>query len=103
MHGQPLPRNEHDLPSHQNNAYGWSKPVNECQFINSKINKTVGLRFFTVYVPYSRPDMALILFADAIPQGKDITLYNYGDMNVISRIWMISFMASAVWSTDSET
>ena len=80
MHGQPLPWNEHDLPSHQNNAYGWSKRVNECQFINSKINKTIGLRFFTVYGPYGRPDMALFLFADAISKGKDITLYNYGDM-----------------------
>ena len=80
MHGQPLPWSEKDLPSHQNNAYGWSKRVNECQFINSSISKTIGLRFFTVYGPYGRPDMALFLFADAIANGTEMTLYNKGEM-----------------------
>lgn len=80
MHGQPLPWSEKDLPSHQNNAYGWSKRVNECQFMNSTIPKTIGLRFFTVYGPYGRPDMALFLFADAIANGTEMTLYNNGFM-----------------------
>lgn len=80
MHGQPLPWNETDKPDHQNNAYGWSKRANECQFMHSKINKTAGLRFFTVYGPYGRPDMALFLFADAISKGGEMNLYNYGDM-----------------------
>ena len=80
MHGQPLPWSEEDLPHHQNNAYGWSKRVNECQFINSSIDKTIGLRFFTVYGPYGRPDMALFLFADAIASGTEMTLYNKGNM-----------------------
>lgn len=80
MHGQPLPWNETDLPSHQNNPYGWSKRVNECQFIYSRIKKTTGLRFFTVYGPYGRPDMALFLFTDAIIHDKPLTLYNYGNM-----------------------
>jgi UDP-glucuronate 4-epimerase len=57
MHGQPLPWNETDLPTHQNNPYGWSKRVNECQFFSSKIPKTIGLRFFTVAGPWGRPDM----------------------------------------------
>ena len=39
-----------------------------------------GLRFFTVYGPWGRPDMAAYLFADAITAGRPITLYNRGDM-----------------------
>lgn len=38
----------------------------------------VGLRFFTVYGPYGRPDMALFLFADAISKGKKISVFNHG-------------------------
>lgn len=80
MHGQPLPWNETDQPHHQNNPYGWSKRANECQFIHSRISKTVGLRFFTVYGPYGRPDMALFTFTGNIIRGNTIGLYNYGDM-----------------------
>ncbi|GBD43378.1 UDP-N-acetylglucosamine 4-epimerase [bacterium HR40] len=39
-----------------------------------------GLRFFTVYGPWGRPDMALYIFADAIVAGRPLTLYNYGRM-----------------------
>ena len=39
-----------------------------------------GLRFFTVYGPYGRPDMAYFKFADLIRQGKPIKIYNHGDM-----------------------
>jgi UDP-glucuronate 4-epimerase len=39
-----------------------------------------GLRFFTVYGPYGRPDMALFKFVDAIIKGKPIEVYNYGKM-----------------------
>ena len=80
MHGQPLPWNEHDRPLHQNNPYGWSKRANECQFMHSKISRSAGLRFFTVYGPYGRPDMALFTFTDKIVAGEPIELYNYGDM-----------------------
>ncbi|WP_022720639.1 NAD-dependent epimerase/dehydratase family protein, partial [Rhodopseudomonas sp. B29] len=41
---------------------------------------TTGLRFFTVYGPWYRPDMALFLFANAITQGKPIRLFNHGQM-----------------------
>ena len=80
MHGQELPWNEHDANGHQNNPYGWSKYVNECQFKYSKLSKSTGLRFFTVYGPYGRPDMALFKFTDAIVKGEKLTLYNYGNM-----------------------
>jgi UDP-glucuronate 4-epimerase len=39
-----------------------------------------GLRYFTVYGPWGRPDMALFLFTDAILKGKPIDVYNYGNM-----------------------
>ncbi len=39
---------------------------------------TTGLRFFTVYGPWGRPDMSPILFADAITQGKPIKVFNQG-------------------------
>jgi len=41
---------------------------------------TTGLRFFTVYGPWGRPDMALFLFTDAILNGRPINVYNYGRM-----------------------
>jgi UDP-glucuronate 4-epimerase len=42
--------------------------------------QTVGLRFFTVYGPWGRPDMAMWLFCDAIQSGKPIKVFNHGDM-----------------------
>ena len=41
---------------------------------------TTGLRFFTVYGPWGRPDMALYLFTKAIIEGKPIDIFNYGEM-----------------------
>ncbi|WP_068544672.1 NAD-dependent epimerase [Thalassotalea crassostreae] len=41
---------------------------------------TTGLRFFTVYGPWGRPDMAPMLFADAITAGRAIKVFNHGDM-----------------------
>lgn len=43
--------------------------------------KTTGLRFFTVYGPFGRPDMAAFLFADAMRQGKSIKVFNHGKMH----------------------
>ena len=42
--------------------------------------KTTGLRFFTVYGPWGRPDMSPILFADAIKNGKPLNVFNNGEM-----------------------
>ena len=42
--------------------------------------KCTGLRFFTVYGPWGRPDMAPILFANAISQSKTIQIFNYGNL-----------------------
>ena len=70
---------DYPIFEHHTNPYAWSKYVNECQFAHSKL-LSAGLRFFTVYGPYGRPDMALNLFANNISQGKEINVYNNGDM-----------------------
>lgn len=80
MHGAPLPWSESSVFSLQLNPYGYSKYINESQFYISKIEKTVALRFFTVYGPYGRPDMALFDFTKNIIAGNPITIFNYGDM-----------------------
>jgi UDP-glucuronate 4-epimerase len=80
MHGCELPWGEHDTFKLQINPYGYTKLINESQFHISNISNAVGLRFFTVYGPYGRPDMALFDFTKNIIAGNEITLFNYGDM-----------------------
>ena len=77
--GSPVPWTEGFESGKQLNAYGYTKWANECQFQSSGLN-TVGLRFFTVYGPWGRPDMALYSFTDNIIAEKPITIYNHGDM-----------------------
>ena len=48
--------------------------------MSSNIKSAIGLRFFTVYGPWGRPDMALFDFTKNIVAGKPIQLYNYGNM-----------------------
>lgn len=80
MAGNELPWKEDEPTFHQMNPYGFSKRTNECQFKTSKIIRNIGLRFFTVYGPWGRPDMALFTFARSIIKGEPIELFNYGDM-----------------------
>lgn len=80
MAGNPLPWNEAEKTGYQLNPYGYSKSTNECQMMASKINNTIGLRFFTVYGPWGRPDMALFDFTKNIVAGNPIELFNFGDM-----------------------
>lgn len=80
MAGNPLPWNEHEKTGYQLNPYGYSKHTNECQFMASDFKNAIGLRFFTVYGPWGRPDMALFDFTKNIVNGNPITLFNYGDM-----------------------
>ena len=60
--------------------YGYTKYVNECQFRLSSIPTTIGMRFFTVYGPWGRPDMALFSFVHNIINRQPIELYNFGKM-----------------------
>ena len=47
--------------------------------------ETIGLRFFTVYGPWGRPDMAMFLFTDAIANNKPIKVFNNG---IIQRFYL---------------
>ena len=63
--------------------YGATKKSNEILAHSYSKNfklKTTGIRFFTVYGPYGRPDMALFKFTQKILSNKSIELYNYGKM-----------------------
>ena len=80
MHGHELPWREYETFHPQLNPYGYSKFINESQFEISNIPNAVGMRFFTVYGPYGRPDMALFDFTKSIIEDRPITLFNYGDM-----------------------
>jgi UDP-glucuronate 4-epimerase len=77
--GSPVPWREDRVEGMQLNAYGWTKRANECQFVGSGLN-TTGFRFFTVYGPWGRPDMALFNFTKKILDGEEIEVYNYGKM-----------------------
>ena len=80
--GTPIPETgwvEDEVTGHQLNAYAYTKYVNECQFKISGLNN-VGLRFFTVYGPWGRPDMALFDFTKNITEGNEIRAFNYGNM-----------------------
>jgi UDP-glucuronate 4-epimerase len=68
---------------HPLSLYGASKKANELMahaYAHLFALPTTGLRFFTVYGPWGRPDMAMWLFADAILAGRPIKLFNGGDM-----------------------
>src|ERR1700722_9482996 len=68
---------------HPLSLYGASKKANELMahsYSHLFELPTTGLRFFTVYGPWGRPDMAMWLFADAILAGRPIKLFNRGDM-----------------------
>lgn len=80
--GTPIPDDgwvEEHVEGHQLNAYANTKFTNECQFKMSGVDN-VGLRFFTVYGPWGRPDMALFQFTRKILAGEPIEVFNYGDM-----------------------
>jgi len=68
---------------HPMTLYAASKKANEMMaHVYSHLYRlpTTGLRFFTVYGPWGRPDMALFLFTKAMLEGKPINVFNYGDM-----------------------
>ncbi len=78
-----MPFSVHDNVDHPLALYAVSKKSNELMahaYSNLYQIPTTGLRFFTVYGPYGRPDMALFLFTKAILEGKPIDVFNFGKM-----------------------
>ncbi len=78
-----LPFSVQDNVDHPVSLYAASKKANELMahaYSHLYRIPATGLRFFTVYGPWGRPDMAIFLFAKAIVEGKPIKLFNHGNM-----------------------
>lgn len=78
-----MPFSEHRGTDHPVSLYGATKKANELMahsYSHLFGLPTTGLRFFTVYGPWGRPDMAMFLFARAILEGRPIDLFNHGKM-----------------------
>jgi UDP-glucuronate 4-epimerase len=77
-----MPFSEHSGVDHPLQFYAATKRANELMahaYSHLYDLPTTGLRFFTVYGPWGRPDMALFLFTRSIIEGKPIQVYNYGN------------------------
>lgn len=78
-----IPFSVHDNVDHPISLYAASKKANELMahtYSHLYGLPTTGLRFFTVYGPWGRPDMALFLFTKAILERRSIDVFNYGNM-----------------------
>lgn len=78
---ESMPFSVHDNVDHPLSLYAASKKANELMahtYSHLYNLPTTGLRFFTVYGPWSRPDMAMFKFTKAILAGKPIDVFNYG-------------------------
>ncbi len=78
-----MPFSAHEAADHPVSLYGASKKASELMahcYSHLYGLPTTGLRFFTVYGPWGRPDMAYFLFTKAILEGKAIDVYNEGRM-----------------------
>jgi UDP-glucuronate 4-epimerase len=76
-----MPFSVHDNVDHPVSLYAATKKANELMahtYSHLYRIPTTGLRFFTVYGPWSRPDMAMLKFAHKIMRGEPIDVYNYG-------------------------
>jgi UDP-glucuronate 4-epimerase len=78
-----LPFSVHDNVDHPISLYAATKKANELMahsYSHLYGLPATGLRFFTVYGPWGRPDMAMFIFAKAIAEGQTIRLFNHGRM-----------------------
>jgi UDP-glucuronate 4-epimerase len=110
-----MPFSVHDNVDHPVSLYAASKKANELMaHTYSHLFKlpTTGLRFFTVYGPWGRPDMALFLFTKAILAGKPIDVFNNGNMerdftfvnDIVEGVYRVIHKipeGTASWNSDS--
>ncbi len=78
-----MPFSVHHSTDHPVSLYGATKKANELMahsYASLFKLPCTGLRFFTVYGPWGRPDMVMFLFTKAILEGKPIDVFNYGKM-----------------------
>ena len=107
-----MPLSEKQHTEHPISLYSATKKANELMahtYSHLFGIPTTGLRFFTVYGPWGRPDMALFLFAEAIVNNRPINVFNHGDMirdftyvddivESISRIVILPAQSNSSWS-----
>jgi UDP-glucuronate 4-epimerase len=110
-----VPFSTHDNVDHPLSFYGATKKANELMahsYAHLFGVPMSGLRFFTVYGPWGRPDMAMWLFTDAISQGRPIKLFNHGNMRrdftyvddvseAVVRLVSLPPAPDAAWSGDT--
>ena len=110
-----MPFSVHDNVDHPVSLYAASKKANELMahtYSHLYNLPTTGLRFFTVYGPWGRPDMALFLFTRAILEGKPINVFNNGNMerdftyidDIVEGVIRVIFKIPAAnkeWSSDA--
>ena len=110
-----MPFSIHDNVNHPRSLYAASKKSNELMahtYSSLYGLPTTGLRFFTVYGPWGRPDMALFKFTKAIMEGEKIKIFNYGKhkrdftyiddiVEGIVRVLSRPAMANPCWSGDA--
>lgn len=112
-----LPFSTDDTVDHPISLYAATKKANELMshtYSHLYGLPTTGLRFFTVYGPWGRPDMALFKFTRAIVEGKSIDVYNHGQMRrdftyiddiaeAIVRLQDVIPQADAMWTVEEGT
>jgi len=110
-----MPFRTSDNVDHPLNFYGATKKANELMahaYAHLFALPATGLRFFTVYGPWGRPDMAMWLFVDAIMRGRPIKLFNNGQMRrdftyiddvveAVARLVPRPPTANPAWSADA--
>jgi len=109
-----MPFSVHDRVDHPVSLYAATKKANELMahaYAHLYRIPCTGLRFFTVYGPWGRPDMALFLFTRAILAGEPISVFNHGEMQRdftyiddivegIVRVWRTPAVPDPRWSGD---
>lgn len=109
-----VPFKESDVTDHPASLYAATKKSNELMahaYSHLFGIPCTGLRFFTVYGPWGRPDMAPFLFADAILRGRPIKVFNHGEMqrdftyidDVVSAVCAIIALPARKFSGEFET
>ncbi|AJF74048.1 protein CapI [Raoultella ornithinolytica] len=110
-----MPFSTDDSVDHPVSLYAATKKANELMahtYSHLYGIPTTGLRFFTVYGPWGRPDMALFKFTKAMLEGKSIDVYNYGKMKrdftyvddiveAIVRVQDVIPQANAEWTVEN--
>lgn len=110
-----MPFSVHDNVDHPVSLYAASKKANELMahtYSHLYNLPTTGLRFFTVYGPWGRPDMALFLFTKAMLAGEPIDVFNHGNMerdftyidDIVEGVFRVIFKVpenNAAWSGDT--